>query len=133
MNELLNEFLIESYENLDQYEGSLIELEKNPGSKQTVSAIFRTLHTIKGTCGFLGLGRLEAIAHAGENLLSLVREGTLVFNRAIASALLATGDAVRAILKELESSGAEGSVDYSELVALLVRLQSPEAHEGVQA
>ncbi len=133
MNELLNEFLIESYENLDQYEGSLIELEKNPGSKQTVSAIFRTLHTIKGTCGFLGLGRLEAIAHAGENLLSLVREGTLVFNRAIASALLATGDAVRAILKELESSGAEGSVDYSELVALLVRLQSPESHEAAQA
>ena len=129
MNELLNEFLVESYENMDQYESSLIELEKNPSSKQIVSAIFRTLHTVKGTCGFLGLSRLEAIAHAGENLLSMVREGALAFNRSIATALLATGDAVRAILGELEKTGAEGEVDYSELVATLVRLQDPDAPE----
>jgi len=125
MNELLNEFLVESYENLDQYEGSLIELEKDPTSKKLVSAIFRTLHTVKGTCGFLGLSRLEAIAHAGENLLSLVRDGVVSFNQAIASALLATGDAVRAILAQLEKNETEGDVDYSDLVALLVSLQSP--------
>jgi two-component system chemotaxis sensor kinase CheA len=127
MNELLNEFLVESYENMDQYEGSLIELEKDPTSKKLVSAIFRTLHTVKGTCGFLGLSRLEAIAHAGENLLSLVRDGVVSFNQAIASALLATGDAVRAILAQLEKTETEGDVDYSELVALLVSLQNPAA------
>ena len=127
MNELLNEFLVESYENMDQYEGSLIELEKDPTSKKLVSAIFRTLHTVKGTCGFLGLSRLEAIAHAGENLLSLVRDGVVSFNQAIASALLATGDAVRAILAQLEKTETEGDVDYSDLVALLVSLQSPAA------
>ena len=125
MNELLNEFLVESYENMDQYEGSLIELEKDPTSKKLVSAIFRTLHTVKGTCGFLGLSRLEAIAHAGENLLSLVRDGVVSFNQAIASALLATGDAVRAILAQLEKTETEGDVDYTELVALLVSLQNP--------
>ncbi len=127
MNELLNEFLVESYENMDQYEGSLIELEKDPTSKKLVSAIFRTLHTVKGTCGFLGLSRLEAIAHAGENLLSLVRDGVVSFNQAIASALLATGDAVRAILAQLEKTETEGDLDYSELVALLVSLQKPAA------
>jgi two-component system chemotaxis sensor kinase CheA len=127
MNELINEFLVESYENLDQYDSGLVELEKNPGSKETISAIFRTLHTIKGTCGFLGLGRLESIAHAGENLLALVREGTLPFTRPIASALLATGDAVRAILSQLEKTGEEGNGDYTELVATLVKLQSPES------
>jgi two-component system chemotaxis sensor kinase CheA len=131
MNELLNEFLVESYENMDQYEGSLIELEKDPTSKKLVSAIFRTLHTVKGTCGFLGLSRLEAIAHAGENLLSLVRDGVVNFNQAIASALLATGDAVRAILAQLEKTETEGDVDYSELVALLVSLQKPVSEGAV--
>ncbi|MEI7776524.1 MAG: Hpt domain-containing protein, partial [Verrucomicrobiota bacterium] len=131
MNELLNEFLVESYENMDQYEGSLIELEKDPTSKKLVSAIFRTLHTVKGTCGFLGLSRLEAIAHAGENLLSLVRDGMVSFNQAIASALLATGDAVRAILAQLEKTETEGDVDYSELVALLVSLQKPVSEGAV--
>ena len=131
MNELLNEFLVESYENMDQYEGSLIELEKDPTSKKLVSAIFRTLHTVKGTCGFLGLSRLEAIAHAGENLLSLVRDGVVSFNQAIASALLATGDAVRAILAQLEKTETEGDVDYSELVALLVSLQKPVSEGAV--
>ncbi len=133
MNELINEFLVESYENLDQYDSGLVELEKNPSSKETVSSIFRTLHTIKGTCGFLGLSRLEAIAHAGENLLSLVREGTLPFTRPIATALLATGDAVRSILSELEKTGEEGTADYSELVATLIRLQKPEAPEEESA
>ncbi len=133
MNELINEFLIESYENLDLYDGGLVELEKNPSSKETISSIFRTLHTIKGTCGFLGLGRLEAIAHAGENLLAMVREGTLPFTRPIATALLATGDAVRAILSQLEKTGEEGTGDYTELVATLVKLQSPESSDAEAA
>jgi two-component system chemotaxis sensor kinase CheA len=131
MDDLIKEFLIESHENLDRLERDLVELEKDPHDKETLSSIFRTIHTLKGSAGFLGYGQLEAVSHVGENLLSRMREGLLVINPAIAGALLATVDVVRRMLGEIESTGAPEERDYSDLIQLLDRLKDgPDADAG---
>ena len=86
MNEVIREFLIETHENLAQLDLDLVALEKDPTERETLGRVFRTLHTVKGTAGFLGLQKLQAVAHAAENLLSRLREGELSFNAEIASA-----------------------------------------------
>ena len=73
--EFIEEFLVESTENLDQLDRDLIALEERPDDPQRLASIFRTIHTIKGTCGFLGFSKLEKVAHSGENLLGLLRDG----------------------------------------------------------
>jgi len=128
--ELLSEFLIESFEGLDQIDENLLALERDPTNRDAISAVFRAVHTIKGTCGFLGLERLEAIAHVGESLLSLLRDGTIPIDGEIANALLALTDAVRAILGCLERDGTEGSEGYEELVAQLHALHSRSSADG---
>ena len=74
-DEIVREFLLESNENLDRLDRKLVRLEKDPKDRDTLSSIFWTIHTIKGTCGFLRFGKLESVAHAGESLLSLLRDG----------------------------------------------------------
>ncbi|MGC1513393.1 MAG: chemotaxis protein CheA [Acidimicrobiales bacterium] len=130
MDEVVQEFLVESYENLDQLDRDLVSLEENPGDTETLGSIFRMFHTIKGTCGFLGFTKLEAVTHAGENLLSALREGELRINPQIASGLLALGDATREILASVEASGAEGDGDYTQLVVRLTALRTGESVEG---
>ena len=120
------EFLVESYENLDRLDQDLVTLESDPQNHSTLSSIFRTIHTIKGTCGFLGFEKLEKVAHVGENLLSKLRDGVLIINPAITTALLATVDAVREMLAEIESTNQEGNGDYSALIATLSRLAAGE-------
>jgi two-component system chemotaxis sensor kinase CheA len=127
MDEIIQEFLVESYENLDQLDRDLVELEQAPTSKALLSSVFRTIHTIKGTSGFLALGQLESVAHVGENLLSRLRDGELVLTPAITSALLDMVDAVRGLLAQIEATGAEGEADHTELVARLTALQDPVA------
>ena len=129
MDTIVGEFLVESYENLDKLDQALVELEKNPKEQSLLASIFRTIHTIKGTCGFLGFGKLESVAHVGENLLSKLRDGELTLNPSITSALLAMVDAVRQILSCIENEKNEGDVDYSDLVDKLTRLQQGESVE----
>lgn len=126
MDELVKEFLVESYENLDRLDRDFVELEKNP-SLETLGSIFRAIHTIKGTCGFLGYAKLESVTHAGENLLSLLRDGQLQVSPPITNALLAMVDAVRKILANLEANGNEGERDDTALIDTLNRLQRREA------
>jgi len=123
MDDIVKDFLIESAENLDRLDQELVKLESDPSSKPLLDSIFRTIHTIKGTCGFLGFGRLEKVAHVGENLLSKLREGQLVLTSEITSALLAMVDAVRQMLAEIQSSGQDGVQDYATLQEELKRLQ----------
>jgi two-component system chemotaxis sensor kinase CheA len=123
LDEVVREFLVESHESLDQLDRDLVALEKDPTSKDRLASIFRTIHTIKGTCGFLSFGKLESVAHVGENLLSRLREGLLVLDADITSALLAMVDAVRHMLANIESTGNDGDNDYAELVARLNELQ----------
>lgn len=126
IDEVVGEFLVESYEALDLLDQGLLALEGDP-SPETLASIFRTMHTIKGTCGFLGFAHLESVAHAAENLLSRLRDGELAVSEPIATALLASVDAVRAMLVTIERTGADGDTSYPDLVAELERLQDPAA------
>jgi two-component system, chemotaxis family, sensor kinase CheA len=123
LEEVVREFLVESYENLDRLDRDLVALEQRPDDRELLAAIFRCIHTIKGTCGFLGFGKLESVSHVGESLLSLLRDGKLSLDPAITSALLELVDAVRQILGCIEADGREGEVDYSGLVEKLTALQ----------
>ncbi|GJL78037.1 MAG: chemotaxis protein CheA [Nitrospinaceae bacterium] len=127
MDAIINEFLVESNENLDQLDQDLVDLEQNPSETNILASIFRTIHTIKGTCGFIGFSKLESIAHVGENLLSKLRDGELTINPPITSALLSMVDAIRQILSCIENSQNEGDVDYSELIGTLTSLQKGES------
>ena len=121
--EIVKDFLVESYENLDRLDRDLVELEKNPQDRNALAGVFRTIHTIKGTCGFLGFGKLEKVAHVGENLLSRLRDGVLVLNPEITTGLLGMVGAVRQMLRQIELTGADGEIDYPELREELTRLQ----------
>jgi two-component system chemotaxis sensor kinase CheA len=119
---ILREFLAESFENLAQVEHDLVVLERDPEDRKRLAGIFRAIHTIKGTCGFFGLTKLEALSHAGENLLSRLRTGELHLTPEIAGALLQMVDAIRSILSSLDATREEGDRDDTDLVATLVRL-----------
>ncbi len=133
MSAIIGEFLTESYENLDQLDQHLVDLEANPGEKSLLASIFRTIHTIKGTCGFLGFAKLESIAHVGENLLSKLRDGELSMTPDIAHALLKMVDAVREILSNIEKDRTEGDIDYSDLVSQIEALQSGKKPKSLKA
>jgi len=122
-SDIVQDFLVESYENLDRLDRELVGLEKNPHDRDALASVFRTIHTIKGTCGFLGFNKLEKVAHVGENLLTRLRDGQLTLNPEITTALLSMVDAVRQMLKEIQSTGQDGDVDYPELRETLTRLQ----------
>ena len=123
--EIIKEFLIESYENLDRLDQDLVVLERDPGSRDTLASIFRTIHTIKGTSGFLAFNHLEKVAHVGENLLARLRDGLLVLTPEITTALLAMVDAVRQMLANIESTGAEGDRNDEDLIGALTNLLEP--------
>ena len=124
MDSLIKEFVLESTENLDRLDQEFVQLEADPKNAQVLDSIFRTIHTIKGSCGFLGFVKLESLSHAGESLLSQMRAGELLLNPGIADVLLHMVDAIREILHEIEASdGTEGQLEYGELVESLKRLQ----------
>src|SRR5258708_4654934 len=138
LDSVIKEFLVESYENLDQLDRDLVALEQDPHNRERLSSIFRTIHTIKGTCGFFGFSKLESISHVGENLLSRMRDGQLLLNADITSVLLALVDAVREILGHIERSGQEGDGNYERLVQTLVLAQEspsmqPAASQAVES
>jgi two-component system, chemotaxis family, sensor kinase CheA len=124
LDDIVKEFLVESHENLDQLDRDLVALETQPTSHEILSRIFRAIHTIKGTTGFLGFAKLESVAHAGESLLSKLRDGVLILNPEITSALLATVDAVREMLANIEATGQDGEGDYTTLIERLTALQA---------
>jgi two-component system chemotaxis sensor kinase CheA len=126
-SDIVQDFLVESNENLDRLDRDLVGLEKNPHDKAALAGVFRTIHTIKGTCGFLGFNKLEKVAHVGENLLTLLRDGVMTLNPELTTALLGMVDAVRQMLKEIQTTGQDGANDYPELRETLTRLLTPEA------
>ncbi|MFZ1086142.1 MAG: chemotaxis protein CheW [Terracidiphilus sp.] len=132
MDELTREFLIESQEGLDRMERCLTDLEERPQDAGLIGDIFRSVHTIKGTTGFLGFKRLEKLAHAGENLLGMVREGKLAAGREIITGLLQLLDGLRSILKTIEAEDAEGEGEDTVLIGRLEELQLPAQAEVKQ-
>ncbi len=123
IDEDVKEFLIEGYEYLNQIEEDLVALEKNDADREVMNRIYRGLHTIKGNSGFLGVEKLESVAHAGENLLSLLRDRTLTMTPDITSALLETIDAVRSHMEALEKTGEESPIAHTALLDRLLQLQ----------
>ena len=116
---IVREFVVEARDNLDQLERHLVVLESHPSSRDTLASIFRTVHTIKGAAGFVGLSKVESLAHAGESVLSRLRDGSLVINPAVASGLLALADCMRRMLSDIDRTGAEGETDASATIAQL--------------
>jgi two-component system chemotaxis sensor kinase CheA len=133
MDEIVKDFLIESNENLDRLDQELVKLESEPSSKELQASIFRTIHTIKGSCGFLGFYKLEKVAHAGESLLSLLRDGKLTLTQAVTSGLLAMVDAVRCMLGEIQANEHDGQNDYPELREGLRQLQGGAGAKAIEA
>ena len=125
MDEIVKEFLVESNEGLEQLDRDLVALERDRGSSDLLSSIFRAIHTIKGTSGVLGFPKIESVAHVGENLLSRMRDGKLCLSPDITSGLLAMGDVLRELLTDIESNGAEGERDVQTVIARLAGLLDP--------
>ncbi|BAY23540.1 CheW-like domain protein [Calothrix sp. NIES-2100] len=119
-------FLVESYENLDQIERDIIELEKDSGNGEELARIYRSLHTIKGNCGFLPFPKLEALAHGAESLLSSLRDRNLAITPQIVSTLLQTVDSIRQMLSVIAVTRKEGDRDYAELIQTLTTLQQTQ-------
>src|SRR6202035_569733 len=106
MDDLLREFLTETGESLDTVDVELVHFEQEPNNAKILDNIFRLVHTIKGTCGFLGLPRLEALAHAAETLMGKFRDGMPVTGQAV-TLILTTIDRIKEILGQLEATEAE--------------------------
>ena len=119
MDDLLNEFLTETSENMDVLDVELVKLEQNPNDPDLLGNIFRLVHTVKGTCGFLGLPRLESVAHAAESLFARFRDGELEVTPKAVSLVLESLDRIKALLKELEKTGTEPEGDDNDLIKQL--------------
>ena len=130
MDDLLAEFLTESNEGLQVLDNELVKLEQNPNDPELLSNIFRLMHTIKGTCGFLGLPRLEGVAHAGENVLGRLRDGEIVVSPEIVSLILECLDRIREILAALEATESEPEGDDADLISRLNAAAEGKAGEA---
>ena len=113
--EIIREFLTESRENLSRLELELVELERRPKDAALLASIFRAIHTVKGTCGFLGFSLLEKITHQAENILSQLRDGRRDLNPSLISLILETVDGIRTILTSIEETGQEGANGFAGL------------------
>lgn len=127
MDDLIGEFLAETAESLDVIDVELVKFEANPADKAVLDNVFRLLHTIKGTCGFLALTRLEAVAHAGETLLGRFRDGSRAPDTAAVTLVLEALDRIKMILAGIESGGAEPEGDDHDLIARLEALAESRA------
>ncbi|MDX6614317.1 MAG: two-component system, chemotaxis family, sensor kinase CheA, partial [Blastocatellia bacterium] len=118
MDDLLREFLTETNESLDTVDNQLVRFEQDPNNAKILDNIFRLVHTIKGTCGFLGLPRLEALAHAAETLMGKFRDGMPVTAKAV-TLILSSIDRIKEILAGLESTQAEPEGGDADLIDAL--------------
>jgi len=123
MDDIVREFLVESHENLDQLDQDLVALESSPGSRELLGSVFRTVHTIKGTSGFLAFSQLERVTHAGENLLVELRDGRRAMDGPTTDLLLRLVDTVRAILAAIDATGGEGAVAVDDVIDAITTLQ----------
>ncbi len=129
MDDILREFLTETGENLDLVDVELVRFEQEPNNIKILENVFRLVHTIKGTCGFLKLPRLEALTHAAETLMSTFRGGRPVTTDAV-SLVLATIDRIKALLDELERRQAEQPGNDEDLIVCLQAMAAGDSSAG---
>ena len=130
MDEITKEFIIESNETLERMDRTLVDLEQTPADKELLATVFRAIHTVKGTSGCLGFSRIEVVAHAGENILSRLRDGQMALTAEIISALLATTDILRRMLASIEQTEAEGDTDTAPVLERLHGILEPCAKQS---
>jgi two-component system chemotaxis sensor kinase CheA len=109
--QILNDFVVESMENLESIEVNLVDLEQDPSNKETINAIFRPFHTVKGVSGFLNLKKINRLSHCTENLLDSARQGEYKINDAIVDVILESVDVLKQLVTQVESSVSAGSSD----------------------
>ena len=126
MDELLRDFLTETGESLDLVDAELVRFEQEPNNGGILGNIFRLVHTIKGTCGFLGLSRLETLTHAAETLMGQFRDGMPVTAEAV-TLILSTIDRIKSILAELEAKEQEPAGNDADLIEQLARMARHQA------
>tara|TARA_R110002124_G_scaffold45004_1_gene136561 strand:- start:1623 stop:4742 length:3120 start_codon:yes stop_codon:yes gene_type:complete len=127
LDDLVADFIAETREGLEALDSELVRFEQSPDDPETLGGIFRLIHTIKGTCGFLGLSRLQNVAHAAENVLGAFRDGDLAVTPGAVSAVLDTVDLIRSITDALAATGGEPAGDDSVLIARLEAFLEGEA------
>ena len=136
-DEDVRQFLIESNENLATLDDEIVKLEKTPENNALISSVFRTIHTIKGTCGFFGFDLLSATAHITENILAQARAGQRTLTPDVISLILEAVDKIKILLVNIEQTGVEGDVDCAELIGRLEKAHdacgSEAAHDAPAA
>ena len=133
MDDLISEFITETSESLSVLDLELVKLEQNPNDKEILGNIFRLVHTIKGTCGFLGLPRLESVAHAGENVLGKIRDNEIEVTPSAISIVLQALDCIKALIDHLSEHGEEPAGSDEALIAALNAHASGNAAAAVAA
>src|ERR1700688_4956382 len=131
MDDLLREFLTETNESLERVDAELVRFEQEPNNGEILGNIFRLVHTIKGTCGFLGLPRLETLTHAAESLIGKFRDGMPVTTEAV-TLILSTIDRIKAILEGLEAHESEPAGDDIDLIGQLNHLTLPHLPQAAR-
>ena len=132
MDDLLSEFLTETSESLDVVDMELVKFEQDPNNAGILDNIFRLVHTIKGTCGFLGLPRLEALAHAAETLMGKYRDGDPVTQDGV-SLILQSIDRIKEIMGELEANQTEPAGSDDDLIVQLDRISAGDSADEAGA
>ncbi len=130
MDDLIAEFITESSESLAQIDNDLVKLEQDPNNSELIGNIFRLMHTVKGTCGFLGLPRLESVAHSAENVLGRFRDGDLEIKPEYVTLIFESIDQVRFLLETIGETGQEPEGDDSALIAKLDAVYEGKAVEA---
>src|SRR5216117_1219679 len=131
MDDLLREFLTETGESLDTVDNQLVKFEQEPNNAKILDNIFRLVHSIKGTCGFLGLPRLEALAHAGETLMGKFRDGMPVTAEAV-TLILSSIDRIKEILAGLEATETEPEGTDEDLIEQLHAMAEGAKHAAAE-
>jgi two-component system chemotaxis sensor kinase CheA len=130
---ILEEFLIESFENLSSINAEITRYEKSPEDGELLNAIYRKVHTLKGSASFLGFKKLERITHVSENRLNELQEGTLKIDSGVTDILLESFDICISILKDIEKSGSEPEEDFEELIKKIDGIGGEMAESPVKA
>lgn len=130
--ELFADFIAEAKEHLETIEPNLLELEKTPDNLALLNDIFRPMHSLKGASGFLGLNRINQLAHKSENILDELRKGSMVVTSEIMDVILASTDALRQMIDNLEASNAEGDVEIEHIMAQIDAIMAGESTPAAQ-
>lgn len=125
--ELITDFILESKEHLETIEPNLLELEKEPDNLALLNEIFRPMHSLKGASGFLALNRINQLAHKSENILDELRKGTMTVTPEIMDVILASTDALRQMIDNLESTNSEGDVPIEPIIEQIEAIMRGES------